>query len=192
MNASEATSARDKTGQLGFVNRRAEWFWTLREALDPKNGEDLALPPDRELLADLCSARYKVTVRGIQIESKEDIMKRIGRSPDKGDSLCDAVLAGKYLFLHEATVLALNGREERRAKEAVRRTALLFGPEGKLNDLSALALLLMLGERDRALLEGLGGGEAALPSDSMGVISFSMDYSCGSAGSRIFSCRGVG
>ena len=87
LNDAEASSARDRTGRLGFLNLRAEWWWHLREALDPEHGEDLALPPDRELLADLAAPRWRLGSRGIQIESKDDIRARIGRSPDKGDSL---------------------------------------------------------------------------------------------------------
>ncbi|MDE1145625.1 MAG: terminase family protein [Azospirillaceae bacterium] len=87
MNAAAASGARDRGGRLGFVNRRAEWYWGLREALEPELGADLALPPDRELLADLVAPRWKMTARGIQIEAKDDIKARIGRSPDKGDAL---------------------------------------------------------------------------------------------------------
>lgn len=88
LNASERNpEARDKSGQLAFVNCRAEWHWKLREALDPVSGEDLALPPDRELLADLTAPRWSLKASGIQIESKDEIKKRIGRSPDKGDAL---------------------------------------------------------------------------------------------------------
>jgi len=87
LNASQASDAQDKTGQMNFVNRRAEWWWSLREALDPATGDALALPPDRELLSDLASVRYRYKPRGIQVESKDDIIRRIGRSPDKGDSL---------------------------------------------------------------------------------------------------------
>lgn len=87
MNGSNLTINRDQTGELGFINKRAEWYWVLREALDPLTGQELSIPPDRELLADLTAPRWKLTSRGIQIESKEDIKKRIGRSPDKGDSL---------------------------------------------------------------------------------------------------------
>lgn len=86
MNGSEKSEAKDRSGQLGFVNKRAEWWWRMREALDPVHGDDLALPPDSELAADLCAPRWKMTARGIQVEAKEDIKKRIGRSPDKGDS----------------------------------------------------------------------------------------------------------
>lgn len=86
MNGAEGSDAHDKTGQLGFVNARAEWWWKFREALDPQSGQDIALPPDPELRADLCAPRWKLTVRGILIEAKEDLAKRIGRSPDKGDA----------------------------------------------------------------------------------------------------------
>jgi hypothetical protein len=87
LNGAESSNAQDASGQLGFVNLRAEWYWKLREDLDPANGVNLAIPDDRELRVDLCAPRYKLSVRGIQIESKDDIIKRIGRSPDKGDSL---------------------------------------------------------------------------------------------------------
>src|SRR5205085_1292975 len=79
--------ALDQAEQLGFVNQRAEWWWKLREALDPDSGQELALPPDPELKSDLCAPRWKNTARGIQVESKEDLHKRIGRSPDAGDAV---------------------------------------------------------------------------------------------------------
>lgn len=87
LNGSAATKARDKSGKLGFVNKRAQWHWRLREALDPSSGQDLALPPDTQLLSDLCAARWRPTPRGIQIEAKDDIKKRIGRSPDRGEAV---------------------------------------------------------------------------------------------------------
>lgn len=68
-------------------NVRAEMYWRFREALDPETGEGLALPPGNELVADLCAARYKVLAGGvIQIEEKERIKERIGRSPDVGEA----------------------------------------------------------------------------------------------------------
>ncbi|MFQ5955518.1 MAG: terminase [Kiloniellales bacterium] len=103
LNSAEASRARDRSGRLGFVNKRAEWWWRMREALDPGHGQHLMLPPDRGLLADLAAPRWKLTARGIQVESKEDIMRRIGRSPDRGD----------------AAVYAL--AEARRAEPSIRR-----------------------------------------------------------------------
>lgn len=87
INFAAASAARDRAGQLGFVNARAEHYWRLREALDPATGDGLALPPDRELLADLTAPRWQVSARGIRIEAKDEVAKRIGRSPDKGDAL---------------------------------------------------------------------------------------------------------
>ncbi|MEI6730425.1 MAG: terminase, partial [Pseudomonadota bacterium] len=87
MNASEGSDCRDKSGQLGFINQRAEWYWRLREALDPTSGQELAIPDDREILIDLCTPRWSLTPRGIKVEAKDEIKKRIGNSPDKGDSL---------------------------------------------------------------------------------------------------------
>ena len=85
---SAATSVgRDKSGMLGFVNQRAEWHWKFREALDPDLGDDIAIPDDPELTADLCAIKWKLTLRGIQIEAKDDIKARLMRSPDKGESL---------------------------------------------------------------------------------------------------------
>lgn len=85
--ASAASDATDRSGMLKFVNQRSEWYWKFREALDPDTGDNLALPDDRELMADLCAATWQYTSRGlVQVEPKEDIIERIGRSPDKGDS----------------------------------------------------------------------------------------------------------
>jgi hypothetical protein len=92
-NSSEKSEGRDRSGSLGFFNKRAEWWWRMREALDPAYGEALCLPPDPRLRADLCAPRWRLGPRGIQVESKEDIAARIGRSTDRGDAaiyaLCD-------------------------------------------------------------------------------------------------------
>ena len=66
-------------------------WWRLREILEPGSGRNLVLPDDRELLGDLCAPRYKETTQGIQIESKDDIRKRLGRSTDCGDALVMAL-----------------------------------------------------------------------------------------------------
>jgi hypothetical protein len=75
------------TGRLKFRNKRAQLWWTMRESLDPKIGDGIALPPDTELKADLCAPLWKLTPGGIIIESKEEIIDRLGRSPDKGDAV---------------------------------------------------------------------------------------------------------
>lgn len=87
MNASGASEYRDKSGKLKMRNKRAEYYWRMRDALDPNGGDNIALPPGNEIVADLCSARYKLTTAGAQVEEKEEIKKRLGRSPDKGESI---------------------------------------------------------------------------------------------------------
>jgi hypothetical protein len=109
---SKSSHGHDKSGRLAFINERAENWWRLREGLDPESGEDLALPPDRELKTDLCAPRWKLTSRGIQVEGKSggkvddtggtgdgwgNIIKRLGRSPDKGDSIVYAYKEGSRL-----------------------------------------------------------------------------------------------
>jgi hypothetical protein len=79
--------AKDKTGRLEFKNLRAFLWWKLREALDPNTGMNLSLPPDRGVLADLSTPKYKVVGNKIQVEAKVDIIKRLGRSPDRGDAI---------------------------------------------------------------------------------------------------------
>ena len=102
LSGATGSTARDRSGQLGFANARAEWWWKLREALDPGTGDGLALPPDRELLADLTAPRWRLAGTGIQVERKDEIIARIGRSPDKGDSLVYAharpLVPGQGLF----------------------------------------------------------------------------------------------
>jgi hypothetical protein len=68
-----------------FVNLRAELWWALREAL---NAGDLALPADHKLEAELTAVKFSYDSRGrVRIESKDDIKKRLGRSPDRADAL---------------------------------------------------------------------------------------------------------
>jgi hypothetical protein len=93
VNGANKSFARTKDSLLAFYNMRAEVWWAMREALDPTAAEPIALPNDPGLRADLCAPRYSVKPTGILIESKEEIDKRIGRSPDKGDAVCLALMA---------------------------------------------------------------------------------------------------
>lgn len=81
---------------LKFANKRSEAWWRFREALDPdKSGAStIALPPDDELRADLAAPRWTPGPRGIQIEAKDEIRSRIGRSPGKGDAAVMALSEG--------------------------------------------------------------------------------------------------
>lgn len=87
VNFAEGCDQMDRTRLLRFVNLRAYCYWSLREALDPEKGDNIMLPPDNELRNDLCAPRWMMRTNGVQIESKEDIIKRLQRSPDAGDAV---------------------------------------------------------------------------------------------------------
>ena len=67
-----------------FQNLRAELAWQFREALE--RGE-VALPDDDGLLAELSALRYDYDTYGrIRLEQKDEMRRRIGRSPDRADA----------------------------------------------------------------------------------------------------------
>lgn len=86
VNVSEASGAVMRSGRVGFFNQRSQLAWQFREMLDPQYNEGVALPPDSRLKADLCA--YTWTLRGgkIYVRSREEIIAKIGRSPDYGSA----------------------------------------------------------------------------------------------------------
>lgn len=86
---SKPRAGRTADRALAFYNWRAMAYWRLREALDPDQpgGSPIALPDDPVLRSDLAAVRYRVTPRGILLEEKSEIRKRIGRSIDCGDAV---------------------------------------------------------------------------------------------------------
>lgn len=88
VNVSERSGDTDRSGMLRFANLRSAMWWQLRESLDPAHGGGLALPPDEALRAELCAPRFVVRAGGvIQVESKDDLRKRLGRSTNRADAL---------------------------------------------------------------------------------------------------------
>lgn len=86
-----------KISNLPFANLKAQMYWRMREALDPENKDvEVALPDDRELLMDLCAARWSLTAEGITIEPKEETIKRSGRGLHKSEAvmLANHIAAG--------------------------------------------------------------------------------------------------
>jgi len=79
-----------KEGDLKFFNVRSMLYWRMREALDPSNGELISLPDDPNLKKELCSPKWSFGKQGIKVESKEDIIARLGHSTDDADSICYA------------------------------------------------------------------------------------------------------
>lgn len=87
VNFGAASGRYDKSNKFQFANIRAEAYFALVYALDPASGENICLPPSRTLRADLCAPRYRIVSGKIQVEPKEDVKKRLNRSPDEGDAV---------------------------------------------------------------------------------------------------------
>lgn len=111
--ANTSTASTQDKAKLKFVNKRAEAYWRMREALDPnqEGGSVIALPPDDELKSDLLSVRWELTQRGIKLESKDDIRDRIGRSPGKGDAAVMCLSEGDLAVKREIIGNGYVGRE---------------------------------------------------------------------------------
>lgn len=86
--AGEGSDVVNSTGGKRFVNRRAELWWAIREWIDSGG----VLPREPDLEGELLSVTYDYDVKlRIKVESKDDIKKRLGRSPDRADALALAV-----------------------------------------------------------------------------------------------------
>ena len=76
------SSARDKTR---YANLIAECWWGMAESF--RRGV-IDIEDDKRLIAQITSRKYtEKSDRTIALESKDDIKKRGGRSPDEGDAL---------------------------------------------------------------------------------------------------------
>lgn len=92
VNVAERARGTDKSGKLRFFNWRSELWWRMREALDPANDTGIALPPDKKLLAELCAPKWEAAGYTVKVESRDDIIKRIGRSPDRATAYVLALI----------------------------------------------------------------------------------------------------
>lgn len=72
-----------------FVNVRAEMWWQVGRMLSQNRAWDLSQMDNADTtVAQLLEPRWSIGPRGaIQIESKDEIRKRLGRSPDNADAL---------------------------------------------------------------------------------------------------------
>lgn len=92
VNVSEKAPGTDKSGRLRFTNMRSYLYWRFRELLDPENNFGVALPPDKSLLADLCAPRWSLKGPVVYVEGRDDLVKRLGRSPDDGSAVILAAI----------------------------------------------------------------------------------------------------
>jgi hypothetical protein len=112
-----ATLARSRCGTYAFYNKRAEAWWRMREELDPEQefGSAISLPPGAQIKADLAAPTWALhPTRGILVEDKADIKKRLGRSPDDGDAIVMCLSEGAK----EAAKLARNDTRGERPTRA--------------------------------------------------------------------------
>ena len=89
-----------------YVNLRAQGYWELREVLPNLYTDKMS----QMFLDELTDLRYKLKGDKILIESKEEIMKRIGRSPDYVDATVYAFLdpslcVDKHMTFYMPTIL---------------------------------------------------------------------------------------
>ena len=88
LTGSEKSGRKDRTGTFSFRNKRSQWWWEMREVLDPQSGNNIALPPDNQLKADLCAPTFEILSGNVlAVEGKKHIQKRLQRSPDRGDAV---------------------------------------------------------------------------------------------------------
>jgi hypothetical protein len=75
-----------------FLNKRAEMWWEVGREFSRQELWDLTFIDD-ETAVELAAPKYKLTSRGLtQIEGKDDLRKRIGRSTDNADALLMAFM----------------------------------------------------------------------------------------------------
>ncbi len=108
VNVAERANGTDKSGALGFFNTRSELIWRLREMLDPDNDTGAELPPETVcpgLLGEITTPRWELSGRKIKVESREDIITRLGHSPDMLSALALAAMeVPKRAWLTKSTL----------------------------------------------------------------------------------------
>lgn len=109
VNVAEKSHKTDKSGRLTFFNLRSELWWNMRELLDPASNHGVCLPDDPELLKELCAPRWELSGMTIKVESREDIIERVGRSPDRAT----AVILAAIDMPKRAAIRAMRGESER-------------------------------------------------------------------------------
>jgi hypothetical protein len=90
------TPARTRDGLYGFNNVRSAAYYRMRELLDPAFGSEVMLPPSDLLISDLTAPTWTVATGNpptIRLEKKDDLITRMGRSPDEGDAVVMAAWA---------------------------------------------------------------------------------------------------
>lgn len=100
-----ARNLSDMTDVRTFANMRAYLYWAVRDWLDPKNGFYAAVPPNDYFMQECTEIHWKFTSSGdIIMEPKDDIKKRLGRSPDFFDAVSNTFYPRNYETLQESEI----------------------------------------------------------------------------------------
>ena len=105
LNGSWSSSARPEGVAMyavNIANARTEWYWNIREGLDPRNPKRWELPPDKHMAQELRSTYFGGKPQGVALEDKKEIRKKIGRSPDTADAFSYATAERASLFIGHA------------------------------------------------------------------------------------------
>ena len=91
VNVAEKSSEPDK-----FLNLRAELWWEIGRGLCERRGWDLSTMANADAtVAQLLEPRWDIDAQGrIRVEKKDEVIKRLGRSPDNADALLLAFYSG--------------------------------------------------------------------------------------------------
>jgi hypothetical protein len=94
------------SGKGDFTNMRTLAAWRLRRRLDPEESGDSSRPHERQpafyippgtywdsMREELSQLKYELVGRKTKLENKEDLAKRLGRSPDLADALIQSFAA---------------------------------------------------------------------------------------------------
>lgn len=87
LSGADGSHTTDRTGKLYFANKRSEWLWKFREALEPDYHSAIALPPNPRMRAGFLAMRWYLSGWKITIEKKDEIKKRLGYSPDEAEAI---------------------------------------------------------------------------------------------------------
>lgn len=102
-----------------FANRRAEAHWFLRERLRYKSLDLSEMSSDDDTVTQMLAARYSTPKGKILVESKDEIRKRLGRSPDDSDALILSILSPENVVMPVAASARAAART-RRPEDPVR------------------------------------------------------------------------
>lgn len=111
-NGSKKVEKRQIQGGMKFANLRAQVYWEFREDLSPQSDFLIALPPDTRLTAEFAAIRKKVRAGAFYVESKDDIRRRLGSSPDRADAYVMAWWLRKKTILMDQRLKIRGSRQD--------------------------------------------------------------------------------